>query len=348
MRVLITGAGAPGIIGTIYSIRNNFDGRKCHIIGTDSNAKVVGKTFADSFHTIPKADTPRYLEELLAICERTGTEVLIPQNTVELEILADNRQSFERIGTKVLVSDSEAVSSANDKERIAEIARSNDIPTAISFSADNAHDLLEKAGRLGWPNIPVVVKPPNSNGSRGLRVIDESVDLKRRFYEEKQGDVLTKMEVLLKVLGDDFPRLMVMEYLPGLEYSVDVLCAERVTAVPRLRTAIRSGITFAGRLDRQVDIIDYSERLCEVLGLKYAVGLQLKMDEDDVPKLLESNPRVQGTMVMSTLAGANIIYGAVKHALGEVVPVFNIDWDLELMRYWGGVGIVNDRARWLL
>jgi carbamoyl-phosphate synthase large subunit len=65
------------------------------------------------------------------------------------------------------------------------------------------------------------------------------------------------------------------------------------------------------------------------------------MDENGTPKLLESNPRVQGTMVLSTFAGANIIYAAVKHAMNEEVPAFRIKWGTKILRYWGGMGILN-------
>ena len=43
------------------------------------------------------------------------------------------------------------------------------------------------------------------------------------------------------------------------------------------------------------------------MDLRYAFGFQFIGD-----KLLECNPRVQGTMIASTYAGCNIIYSAVK------------------------------------
>jgi len=63
------------------------------------------------------------------------------------------------------------------------------------------------------------------------------------------------------------------------------------------------------------------------------------MNEDGNPVLLESNPRVQGTMVMSTFCGANIIYSSVKALLGETIPEFEINWNTKLYRYWGAVGV---------
>ena len=85
---------------------------------------------------------------------------------------------------------------------------------------------------------------------------------------------------------------------------------------------------------------DYTRRLAGELELAYAFGFQFKRDREGTPKVLECNPRVQGTMVTSTVAGANVVYSAVKHALGEQVPGDELDpsWDCSFYRYWGGVG----------
>lgn len=54
--------------------------------------------------------------------------------------------------------------------------------------------------------------------------------------------------------------------------------------------------------------------------------------------LLECNPRVQGTMIASVLAGANVIWMAVNDALGRpVMAVPGIRLGSRFQRYWGGV-----------
>ena len=60
-------------------------------------------------------------------------------------------------------------------------------------------------------------------------------------------------------------------------------------------------------------------------------------------RLLECNPRIQGTMVIATFAGANIIYSTLKLLLGELIPRFNIKWNTKILRYWGGISVVNGK-----
>jgi carbamoyl-phosphate synthase large subunit len=179
---------------------------------------------------------------------------------------------------------------------------------------------------------------------RGFRIISESDKSGEAFYSDKPSEVFLRLNELYRFIGSSFPELIVMEYLPGTEYTVDLLNAGEITVVPRKRDSIRSGITFDSTTDYNEEIIKYSRKLAEETRLKYAFGFQFKLDSQGVPKLIEANPRIQGTMVLATLAGANIIYGAVKHALGETVPSFSIQWGIRLLRYWGALGLKDDKT----
>ena len=340
--VLITGVGAPGTKGTLYSLKNNFDGRKIRTVGTDTSGDVVGKYLCDNFYKVPNPLEDCFIPELLKICEREKVDVILPQTTNELFKLSKFSKEFEKIGTKVAISSLEAIELSNNKYELMKISKDIGLPTARFYLVNNFNDLERYAEKLGWPSKPVVVKPPVSSGMRGLRIIDEKIDRKKSFYSEKPTATYLKLNELKEIIGERFSELLLTEFLPGKEYTVDVLRANNTTIVPRSRDLIRTGITFNGTVEKNEEIIKASEKLSEKLGLKYAFGFQFKLDENETPKVIECNPRIQGTMVLSTLAGANIIYGAVKYALGEDVPEFKIKWGTRLLRYWGGIGVYNN------
>lgn len=345
LRILITGVGAPGIMGTVYSIKTNYDKRKVYLVGTDINENAVGKYLCNSFHVLPIAsDAQNYLDTLKRICIKEKIDVIVPQNTRELLILAFNKQEFIDINIQVLISNVEAIERANDKFELMKICKSHNIPVSEFEKVSEFDKLFEAAKNLGWPDRKIVVKPPSSNGQRGVKIIDEKKDFKKAFFEEKPSNLFDTMDGLNKILGQTFPELIITEYLPGEEYTVDLIRKGNfVSAIPRKRDLIRSGITFNGSVENNKDIINYSKKLAEVLNLEYCFGFQFKMDENNTPKILESNPRVQGTMVLSTIAGANIIYSSVKLLLGEDIPEFNIDWNSKILRFWGGIGLYNNK-----
>ena len=79
----------------------------------------------------------------------------------------------------------------------------------------------------------------------GVRIISESFDKKKLFYDEKPNSLFTNMDDLKNILGESFPELIVTEHLPGDEYTVDVFRHNnKTTVIPRIRNHVRSGITF--------------------------------------------------------------------------------------------------------
>jgi carbamoyl-phosphate synthase large subunit len=337
--VLITGAGAPGIKGTLYSLRRNFDRRRIRTVGTDISGDVVGRYLCDGFYQVPRPSSTAFIPRLLEICKKEKVDVILPQVTSELSLLSQSRKEFEACGTKVAISSSKAIELSNNKFNLMRSATEMGLPVPRFFLVSTMDSLRLCAEELGFPKKPFVVKPPVSSGMRGLRIVEEKHDLKEEFYTKKPNDVNVGLEDLERILGSAFPELMVTEHLPGIEYSVDILADRDPIVIPRTRDLIRTGITFNGSVEKSEEIIDQSRRLVKGLGLEYACGFQMKLDGIGRPRLLECNPRVQGTMVLSTLAGANIIYGAVKLAFGEELPEFEIRWNTRLMRYWGGIGI---------
>ncbi len=344
INVLITGAGSPGIFGTIYSMRKNFDGRKVTIVTTDMNPDVIGRYIADKFYQIPSArKLEEYLEALIDICKENKIDIIIPQNTAELIPLSKNKSVFKQIGVKILLSDADSINTSNDKFKLMKSCESLGVQTAKCHLVRSFDELERASKELGWPKEKIVVKPPDLNGSRGVRVIDESIELKDMFYNAKPNSLYIRMKGLYEILGDSFPELIVMEYLPGKEYTVDLLnTGSKYEVIPRTRDLVRSGITFNGSLNKNEQIIDVSNRIANHLKLNYCFGFQFKENSKGVPLIIECNPRVQGTMVMATLAGANLIYAGVKLLLDEEIPDFSIDWHTKFYRYWGGIGINSD------
>lgn len=330
LNLLVTGVGAPGTVGTFYSLKNNFDDRKIRIIGTDMQKDVAGRYICEKFYTVPSPESPEYPDIISDICKREKVDAIIPQTTRECSALSKLISILEY---PIHVSSAPTTQLANNKYLLTQRASLLKIPVPKTYRVSNWKTLLESAKRLGYPNVSIVVKPPASNGSRGVRIISkrDSNMMKKDFFSKKPENFARYLSIkqLGVILGETFPDLLIMEYISGHEYTADVLGHTRSDVIPRRRVKIKSGITFHGIVEKHESIIEYSQMLTESLGLQYAHGYQFIINDNDEPYLIECNPRVQGTMVLSTLAGANVIYGGLKHLLGEKVPEFSIDWGTE-------------------
>lgn len=349
VRVLITGAGAPGARGTIYALRHNPEGRDVEIVGTDVNTDVVGRYLVDRFYRVPPAESAEYVPSLIQVCRIEKITLVLPQTTREAQVLASVRDDLVRQGIRVAVSGLHALSIANDKGRLVEAFAKLGLPYPRYRLARSEEELIDAAEALGYPTVPVVVKPPVSSGMRGLRILREDAWDVRRFLGEKPDGVETSLIDLVKVLrrGSQWPTLLVTEYLPGPEYTVDAFRGKDIfVAIPRIRRAIRSGITFIAEIEQRSDLEAYSKQAAEALGLEYAFGFQFKLDAEGVPKVLECNPRIQGTMVASVFAGYNIPWFTVRELMGMPMRREEVRNEavqgVKFYRYWGGVGVVDD------
>lgn len=179
------------------------------------------------------------------------------------------------------------------------------------------------------------MKPASSEGSKGFRIItDEKVDI----LNERPGTAKICWELLRGHMEqyDEMPDILIMEYLPGTEYSVDCVCkdGETIVCIPRQRMATSMGIATECIIEKNGEIIDISKRIIKDLNLSYNINLQFKYSREGKPKLVEINPRVSGPLVANLGAGVNMLELSLKLAYGLPLPSIDVKWGTKMMRYW--------------
>jgi carbamoyl-phosphate synthase large subunit len=247
---------------------------------------------------------------------------------------------FSNENIQVLVSEYTTLQIANDKYKLMSFCKENDIPVPEFYKVNTFKQFEEAANKLGYPHKPICFKPPISNGLRGFRIITQNDKVNKLdiLLNQKPNDVYITYDEFRSIVehADFFPELLVMEYLEGDEYSVDALVdnGKCIEVIPRSRDKIKMGISFAGTLVNHEKIIEYSNKIVSKLGLHGNIGLQFRNDRNGIPKIIESNPRVQGTIVFATAGGFNMVYNAVKVALNETIQKHSIKWGMKMIRYW--------------
>lgn len=335
--VLITGAGAPGAPGIIKSLRLVKE-RNIRLVGVDMKEKAAGFSMVDVSFRVPPAPEENFVPALLEIAKREKVDVILPLNTVELLKLAKLKRAFFDEGVRISVSDPDGLEIANDKYLLMEYCRTQGIPVP-DFRLVKGYEEFEQAvSDFGYPDRKVCLKPPVSHGKRGFRILASPQDCLNVLLHAKPDDAFATFEDISFVLrgAHPFPALLVLEYLPGDEYSVDVLGdgEEALVTIPRFREQTTGGISTIALTVRDQEIIEYSKKIVSGLKLRGNIGLQFKRDVNGVPKIIESNPRLQGTVVLCTAAGVNLPYLAVQIALQEQVHIPPIRWGIEMVRYW--------------
>lgn len=323
LNILLTAAGSPNIPGLIRSLKNNGEREVC-IVGTDMKTDPTILQMADRCRLVPASDAPEYVDELLTICRQEKIDILIPGVSAELLPLARRKSEFESVGTKVSVSDPFSIEVCDSKYSLYDFMRRQGMGTPDFYRVRNVEELREAASKLGWPERPFCVKATRSSGSRGVRIIDPSKSRFDILFGEKPNSFYISFEELLTILSEkkEMPEMMAMEYLPGAEYSVDVLAdhGKILYMAGRESNVIQASIPMMATVKKNQEAFDIAARMVAALGLDGNADFDFKLDGDGRPVLMEINARLAATLAVFTAAGLNLLYLRVKQLLGEPLP----------------------------
>lgn len=287
-RIMITGAGGPAAISFMKAIRD----LPYEVHAADMSHMAAGLFLVPPAQRvcIPAGRDPLLVSALLLECVKRRIDVLVPTVDVELHALACAMHRFSEFGIKVLVPTPHSLALSLDKfalarqcEGIVPVPRTELLSDVASFA--------------DWA-FPLIVKPRSGSGSRGIRRVDSFADLTRIAPSN---------------------NLLVQEFLPGTEYSVDVLTDMNGTVrgvVPRERMLVDSGVATVSRTVRDRTLIDTAAAVVEAVGLTHIANVQLKRQADGTPALLEVNPRTPGTMPLTVASGINMPALALAAILG--------------------------------
>jgi len=312
LTVLVSGGGGAAAISTIKSLRlGGFDGR---IIATDADPLSAGLYLADGFRVVPKANDPDFFSAVVRLIEEERVGLIFPTSGFDIYEFARHRVELEAMGVVVAMSDLDAMMTCADKWE-------------FYLKTHGAFPMPETArDPVRWHRFPCFVKPVFGKGSRNSHRCGDRAELD--YHTAGSRDML------------------IQEYLPGEEYTVDVLSdlsGAPLLAVPRARLETKDGISSKGRVLRDEEM----ERLCldiaRHLNLKGPTCIQLKRDEGGRLKFLEINPRIGGGSMFTTLAGVNIPMLLLDLAAGTelAVPVLN---EIVVLRYYEEV-VLDARKR---
>src|SRR5882757_5745431 len=306
MRILMTGAGGPSAISVWKSLSAQHE---VHMADMDPCAAGLYLVAEDRRLLVPRGDAPELVPALLAACRARKIDLLLPTVDAEFVPLALARADFEALGVALPISPLDCLRVCRDKHEL--LARVKGIVPVPDYEPLTP----EAAARV--TSFPRFVKPRLGAGSRGAEKITRREDL------------------------DALPQdgsILVQEYLPGEEYSVDVYVrgdGRVIAAVPRERMKTDSGIAVTARTVDVPEVIEAARRVAEEIGVRYVANVQFKRAADGIFKLLEVNPRFPGTLPLTTAAGVDMPRLLVDDVAGKKLPDGPLPFkEIMVVRYW--------------
>ncbi len=335
LKILLTACGCPGASTLIRMLKKNGE-RPVTIIGTDMDDEAIGRFFTDNFYEVPPGKSDEYISKMFDIVKKEKPDVLFPQSTYEVYPLAQHKKEFEKLGTTVIVSDPEAIEIANNKYKMYQILKENTNLTLPKYKlVKSLSEFLNAIEQIGYPEKPVIFKPPVGKGSRGVRILDSRVNRKQILMEKKPNSKYMALESFKEIFEkeQEFPELLVSEFITGMEKTTDSLCYQGEELLTTIKTVeqARWGVIVRGELVKNEGLIEQTKDILKNIPLSYCVNIQFIED-----KLIEINPRVSTFIYQKNLIAP---YLSIKLALGEITREqikkykSKIDYGRRMIRY---------------
>jgi hypothetical protein len=277
--------------------------RKCeetasfHYVVSHRRRAFSGFETADSWLIEPN-DLPsgEYLDWVVRTVEMHAIDCLVPGH--EQSLLTQNANRFTDVGCRLFqAAPPEVIANIHHKDWVYKQV-ANWVPLPQYASVDNALALQHAVESLEAKVPEVCLKPVLSVYGLGFGRITARKEFARQFRPT--------VESWLQKLGnpDKFARQLVMEYLPGHEYSVDVAArgGSLMAAVIRRKPLIQAPQLIVDH----PELLRLTAWLVDRFQLNGLINVQFREDRLGNPKLLEINPRASGGIAMSCQAEINL------------------------------------------
>lgn len=299
MNLLFTCAGRRNYL--INYFRESM-GANSKIFAADMQISAPALSVADVPIIVPDVYSEDYIEALVGACIKHKIDAIISLNDLELPVLEQNREAFDKIEVQLIISSKQVIEICFDKWKTFNFAKSNDILVPHTFiTLESAKDAFERDNL----KFPLVVKPRWGSASIGIEYAEDINELEMIY---KFLSIKLKRTILSRVSGAEIDHaILIQEKIYGTEYGVDILNdfdGNTVDVYIKEKLAMRAGETDKAVLRNNSEL----ERLA------YKVGNSLKhignLDCDIFARngeyyLLEMNPRFGGGYPFSHISGAD-------------------------------------------
>jgi carbamoyl-phosphate synthase large subunit len=301
--IIRTAVGCPAAIGLIKELRK----RKIKVIGTDCNPLSAGFYFCDKSYVVPKGNEPRFLKEILKICDIEKPKAIISGPEEEVLTLSRNKKIFEKRGVVVLVPDYKSAKICTDKIATYKFFKKENIPTPKIFNKDNV-------------KFPIIIKPRFGRGS------SQVFKIKNR----------NELEFYLKRIKNP----ILQEFINGIECTVDIfsdLEGKPLSIIPRVRIQVESGISMKSRTIYDEEIINWCKKIAKKLKLIGPSCIQCIKSKEGL-KFTEINLRFGGGSILAIKADPTIILNLIRMIKGEKpIESKKLKEGLTMLRYYSEV-----------
>ena len=311
----------------LYVMLSQVDGRST----ADRPASAAGDlSVAEPARSMP---AQAYVDWCLSVCRANRVDLMVA--TYRRQAIERRRPEFEQAGTRLLApGPASSMDLADSKDACSQFLSRHGVAVPAWRTASHVSELDEAYADLKARSPLVCVKPVRGVGGIGFHL----------FREPGMAPITGWMPANALIDYATFkrnwssankrPKLLVAEFLPGTERSIDCLAhnGQLVGSVCRAKVGSVQIIENTG------PALASAARITQALGMTGLFNVQTKDALDGTPKLVEVNARMSDGTRYSIQAGTILPYWAVLLALGLADPQ-------DIPRPIDGLELIPDASR---
>lgn len=251
----------------------------------------------------------------LETCRIHGVDLFVPQGGRSL--IAARADDFAAIGTRIAVpASADMLALIEDKAAFYEAALDVGLPMPWTREIGDVAGFDAALADCMAAQLEPCIKPPQGVFGAGFWRLDPDRDL---FATLMNPDSHVIAPDVVRLALDTAPadtRLLVLEYLAGVEWSLDCVCKDgRLVVGVARRKAGRAQL-----LEAEGPVFDIARKAVAAFGLSGLINVQCRaanVDDSDI-RLLEINTRMSGGCLYTRYAGVNLPWLHIALELGLV------------------------------
>ncbi|MBD9101266.1 MAG: ATP-grasp domain-containing protein [Bacteroides caccae] len=346
--ILFSACSSPSAPGMFHFLKN-VEERNIRIVGVDMQEEPSVYYMVDAFYQVPAASDPDYVDIVLDICKKENVIIYFPNISAEVEAVVNRKAEFDAVGVKLSVSNLDSILISNNKLKTYQMLQDAGIDVPKFYRVHSVEDFIEGCKYMDYPNKAICLKIVSGSGSRGVRLIDSTKSRYQIFAKEKPNSFYTSYEEMLSILKEpkQLDEMMLVEFMPGNEYTVDLLAEKGKVLYQVGRENVVSLMSIAQESILVYDENAYkiSKQVVELLNVDGNMGFDFMRDENGRAVLMDINPRITATVSVIAAGGVNLIYLRIKQLLGEELPECEPVYGTRLKRRYSEYYTAPDGSR---
>jgi carbamoylphosphate synthase large subunit len=251
-----------------------------------------------------------YVDYCLNIIKTYNIDIFYPNR--HFTLIYNNKEIFENIGVKLIFSVSpENFKIVDNKFLCYQHIENNNLnillPKYRIFDTKKQF-LFEYKSLKNEINYTLCMKPTVAIYAAGFKIIHEEENY-NQWYEMLNGrdeyDISYNTLIHLMPENKNLKQMILMELLPGDEYSIDCICQNGNIISSVIRQKHMMEEKEYQTLTYNESIFEQAKILTKEFNFNGFINMQFRDDKNGIPKFLEINPRVSGGITQCNLSGIN-------------------------------------------